>query len=210
MLHQLRARHHAAGMVHQIRQQPVFVRRELDRIAFHRHPAGARVEPYRSAIEFAPGVPRRAPQQRPDARQHFLEMERFGHVVVGSGIEPLDLVAPAVARREDQHRHGAAGAAPRFQYRQAVHLRQADVENDRIVGFGLAEVMAFLAVEGAIDDVTRVGQRACQLSIEIGIVLDHEETHHHPPVQRPSMKAPEVPSIVAKVTLPSCASTVST
>src|SRR5207248_5457434 len=61
MLHQLGARHYAPGVVHQVRLQPVFVRREFDWIAFDRHPAGARVESYRPAIEFALGMPGRAP-----------------------------------------------------------------------------------------------------------------------------------------------------
>ena len=49
--------------------------------------------------------PARAAQQRADARQHFLHVEGLGHIVVGAGIEALHLVAPAVARGEDEHRH---------------------------------------------------------------------------------------------------------
>ena len=113
--------------------------------------------------------------KRAHAREHFLEMERLGDVVVGSGIEALHLVAPAVARGEHEHRHGASGAAPGFQDRDAVHFRQADIKNDRVVGLGLAEIMAFLAIEGAIDDIAGVGQRSGELAIEVGIVLDHEE-----------------------------------
>ena len=117
-----------------------------------------------------------AAQQRADARQHLLEMEGLGHVVVGAGVEALHLVAPAVARGEHQHRHGAAGAPPGFQHRDAVHLGQADVEDDRVVGLAFAEVVALLAVEGAIDHIARVGERGRELPVEIGIVLDHEET----------------------------------
>src|SRR3954462_11673626 len=55
MLDQFRARHHAAGMMHQKGEQPVFVRGELDRIAVDGDAAGAGIEPHRSAIEFALG-----------------------------------------------------------------------------------------------------------------------------------------------------------
>jgi hypothetical protein len=48
-----------------------------------------------------------AAQQRAHPRQHFLEMKRLGDIIVGAGIEALHLVAPAVARGEDQHRHRA-------------------------------------------------------------------------------------------------------
>ena len=35
--------------------------------------------------------------------------------------------------------------------------------------------MTLLAIESAIDDVARVGQRSGELAVEIGVVLDHEE-----------------------------------
>ena len=134
MLDQFGARHHAPGVMHQIGEQPVFVAGELDRIAVDRDAPGARVEPHRPAGEFALGVAGRAAQQRAHARQHLLEMEGLGDVIVGAGVEALHLVAPAVARGQHQHRHGAPGAPPGFQHRNAVHFRQADVEDDRVVG----------------------------------------------------------------------------
>src|SRR5580704_15340866 len=44
MLDKLGARDHAAGMVHQIGEQPVFVRGELDRIAGDSDPAAAGIQ----------------------------------------------------------------------------------------------------------------------------------------------------------------------
>ena len=102
-------------------------------------------------------------------------MKGLGNIIVGPGIEALHLVAPAIARRQDQYRHGAAGAPPGFQHRDAVHFRQADVEDDGVVRLALAEIMAFLAVEGAVDDVTGVGQRGRELPIEIGVVFNNEK-----------------------------------
>ena len=152
---------------------------ELDRIAVDRDPAGARVEPHRPAIEFALGVAGRAAQQRAHPRQHFFEMKRLRDVIVGAGVEALHLVAPAVARGEHQHRHGAPGAPPGFQHRNAVHLRQPDVEDDGIVGLGLAEVLALLAVKSAIDHVAGLGQRRRELAVEVGIVLDDEQAQQN-------------------------------
>ena len=102
-------------------------------------------------------------------------MKRLGDIVVGAGVETLHFVAPTVARGEDEHWHGATGAAPGFQHRNAVHFRQPDVENNGVVGLALAEIMALLAVEGAIHDITGIGQRGRQLPIEIGIVLDNKK-----------------------------------
>src|SRR6516162_7598238 len=103
-------------------------------------------------------------------------MEGLGDVVVGASVEALDLVAPAVARGKDEDRHGPAGAPPRLQHRDAVHLGQADVEDHRIIGLAFPEKVALLAVEGTIDHVARIDERGRELAIEIGIVLDHEET----------------------------------
>ncbi len=117
----------------------------------------------------------RAAQQGANARQNLFEMERLGDVIVGAGIEALHLVAPAVARREHEHRHYAPVTPPGFQHRDAIHLRQTDVEDDGVVRLAVAEEMSFLAVKRAVDDVTGVGQRGGELAIKIGVVLDDEE-----------------------------------
>jgi len=97
--------------MHEVGEQPIFVRGELDRIAIHRDAPGAGVEPHRPAVELALGVASRASQQRPDPRQHLLEMKRLGRLVVGAGIEALHLVAPAVTGCE--HQTGIARPARR-------------------------------------------------------------------------------------------------
>ena len=102
--------------------------------------------------------PAAAAQQRADAGQHFFHVERLGDIIVGAGIEARHLVAPAVARGEDEHRHLLAGAAPFFQHADAIEHRQAEIENHRVIGFGVAEEMAFLAVHGLVDHIARIGQ----------------------------------------------------
>ncbi len=104
-------------------------------------------------------------------------MKRFCHVIVSACIEALNLVTPAVARSQHQHGHRAASATPCLKDGNAIHLRQTDVQNDRIVGFRFAQIVAFLAVESAVDDIAGVRQRGGKLTIEIWIVLDHEEAH---------------------------------
>ncbi len=138
-------------------------------------PAGAGIQRDRAAGQFGLGVAGGAAQQRADPGQDFLEMKRLGDIVVGAGVETLHLVAPAVARGEDQHRHGAPVAAPGLQHRNAVHLRQADIEHDRVIGLAVAEKVPLLAVERAIDHVAGVGQRRRELAIEIGIVFNDEQ-----------------------------------
>ncbi len=129
----------------------------------------------RAAGQFDLGMAGGAAQQRADARQHLFEVERLGDIVVGAGVEALHLVAPAVARGEDQDRHRAAVAAPRLQHRDAVHLGQADVEHHGVIGLAVAEEVPLLAVERAIDDIAGIRQRRGELTVEIRVVLDDEQ-----------------------------------
>ncbi len=138
---------------------------------------GAGIERDRPAGQFGLGVAGGAAQQRANPRQHLLQMKRLCDIVVGAGVEALHLVAPAVARGEDQDRHGALVAAPGLQHRDAVHLRQADVEHDGVIGLAVAEEMPLLAVERAIDHISGIAQRGGELTIEIRVVLNDEQAH---------------------------------
>ena len=142
---------------------------------------GLGVEPQRPALDVALGVAGGAAHLGADARQQLLHVEGLGDVVVGAGVHAGHLVAPAVARGEDDHRHLALGAAPLLEHADAVHLRQADIEDDDVVGLGLAEEVALLAVEGGVDGVAGVGQRRDQLAIEIAVILDDQDAHGLPP-----------------------------
>ncbi|EGE60812.1 peptidase [Rhizobium etli CNPAF512] len=177
VLDQFGSRDDLAHVMHEIGKQPIFVRGQLQRRAVDRRLRGFGVEPHRPADDFRGGMPGGAADQRPDARQHFLDMKRLGDVIVGAGVDAGNLVAPAVARRQDQNRHGAAGAAPFLQHGDAVHLRQADIEDNGVIGLGIAEEMAFLAVERLVDDITRLLQRVGQLPVQVDIVFDYQDAH---------------------------------
>src|SRR6516225_1311634 len=105
-------------------------------------------------------------------------MERLGDVIVGAGIKTLHLVAPTVARGKDEDRHGAAGTAPRFQHRDAVHFRQADIEDHGVIWLAFAEIMPLLAIEGTIYDIAGVSQRGRQLPIHVRIVFNNKEAQN--------------------------------
>jgi hypothetical protein len=173
----LAARDDAAGVVHEIGEQPVLVRGQLDVVAVDRDAARARVELHRAADQLARRMAGRPAQQRADARQHLLHVEGLCDVVVGAGVEALDLVAPAVARGQDQDRHGAAGLAPLVDDGDAVLLRQAEIEHNGVVGLRLAEEGSLLAVEGAIHHVAGVAQRPDDLPVQVDVVLDDEQAH---------------------------------
>ena len=104
----------------------------------------------------------------------------FVDIVVSAGVEALDLVAPAVAGRQDDDRRLDAGAPPAVEHGDAVDLRQAEIEDDRVIRLGLAEEAAVLAVESLVDGVARMLEGGDDLAIEVFVVLDDEKTHADP------------------------------
>ncbi len=64
-----------------------------------------------------------------------------------------------------------------LEHADAVHLRQADIEDHRVIGLGIAEKMPFLAVEGLVDDIAGIGQRLDDLAVQVLVILDDEYPH---------------------------------
>src|SRR5262245_10886258 len=122
-------------------------------------------------------MPRGAADLGADARQQLFHMEGLGHVVVSTGIHAGNLVAPAIPRGQDDHGHVAAGATPLLEHADAVDLGQAGVKDDNVVGLGLAEKEALLAVECGIDGIPGIGQRRNQLAIEIAVIFEDQYAH---------------------------------
>src|SRR3546814_12993713 len=64
----------------------------------------ARVEADVARDQLARRIARGAADQRAQPRDQFLGLEGLGEIVVGPRVEPGDLVRPAVARGQDEHR----------------------------------------------------------------------------------------------------------
>ena len=69
------------------------------------------------------------------------------------------------------------GAPPFLQHADAVEHRQAEIEHDRVIGLGVAEEVALLAVLGLVDHIARIGESRNELPVEIGIIFDDEQAH---------------------------------
>ena len=142
-----------------------------------RHARRTRIERDRAAAELAGELSAGAADERAQPRQDFFHPERLGDVVVGAAVDALDLLVPAAARRQDEHRQRQAGVAPAAQQREPVDLRQAEIEHDRVVALGLAEEVGALAVAGAVHGVAGVRQGARQLLRQPGFVFDDQDLH---------------------------------
>ena len=93
----------------------------------------------------------RAADERAKSHHDLLDAEGFHHIVVRAGLEPLDLLRPAVARSQDEDRQIAARGAPVAQDGQPVALGEPEIEHRRVVEFGGAEMAAILAIARDVD-----------------------------------------------------------
>ena len=107
----------------------------------------------------------------------LLHAERLRDVVVGARVDAVHLFVPAAPGRQHQHRHRDAGVAPPAQERQAVDLRQAEIENHRVVAFGLPEIFAARTVGSAVHGIPRGAERRGQLPGDPRFVLDDQDPH---------------------------------
>ncbi len=117
----------------------------------------------------------RAAQQRAHAGGELGHGEGFHHVVVGAQVEAVDAVVHRVARGEHQHRHRAAfvhrGGAQAAQHLEAVHLRQADIEDHQVEALLRCGQDRLLAARGDVDRVPLGFQDATQTGGERRVVF---------------------------------------
>ena len=73
-----------------------------------------------------------AARQGPHAREELRHGEGLDDVIVGAAIEPADALLERVARGDDDHRRRVAARAQLAQDIQAVHAREAQVEQDHL------------------------------------------------------------------------------
>ena len=146
MLGEFGRRHHAPGVVHEKRQEPVLERRQRDRHAAKRDAHLARVERQRPGLSAPARLPGRAAQQRAQPRQQLLHFEGLRQVVVGAGVDALDALRPDAPGGQDENRKPAPVGPPALQHRQAVELGQAEIENRGVVGLGVAREPGLFAV----------------------------------------------------------------
>src|SRR6478735_3788217 len=149
-LGQLGLRDDVTGAQHHVLEQPIFEGGEFDRRAVELHRLRARVEMDGSALEDGRRPATRAAHQRLHARQDFLEVIRLGDVVVGAGLQPFDLVLPAIARRQDQDREFLAAGAQLADELEARELGQAEIDDRDVERVFVAGVQAFFAVRGHV------------------------------------------------------------
>ena len=178
VLVELVLRDHAATMTQEIGDQPVFQRRQRDRHAAHADLHLAFVERDVAGDHHGRRVAGGAAHDRAQARQQFLHAEGLRQVIVGAGVDAVDALGPTATRGQDQHRHGAAVGAPALEHGEAIHARQAEIEDDGAVVLGVAQEPGFFAVARGLDHIAGGLQRALDVGRDPPVVFDKQQAHY--------------------------------
>jgi hypothetical protein len=107
-----------------------------------------------------------------ETRKYFLDAKRLCYIVVRAAVDPLHLLVPAAARREHEDRCGNACVTPLPQQREAVNLRQAQIEDNRVVLFCVRQEIRTLAIDGMIHGIAGLRDGEYELLRERRLVLN--------------------------------------
>jgi len=123
--------------------------------------------------------PARAPEQRPHPGKQFIGAERFDQVIVRAGVESADAIVNLPLRREHQHGHVVGEAAQFRTEREAVQLRQHDVQQHEIGLFLERALESGLAITGGQHAVAFGFKTILQRGAHGQFVFDDQEARVH-------------------------------
>ncbi len=153
---------------------------QLDGSFAHLHCLCAGVQGDGSAGQLGARPASRATQQRLHAGEHLLEVERFGDVVVGSGLQALDLVLPIVTRGEDQDGIALASRAQAPDDLETGHFGQSEIDDGDIQGIFEAGEQRLLAIGGHIHRKAGFGEAGFEQVPQCRFILDNQHPHGMP------------------------------
>jgi len=148
----------AAGVTHEMFEEGVLLGREADlaRAAAGRMAAG--IDDEVRDGELARKDVAAPPDECAKAREQLAEVEGFGEVVVGAGVQAGDPVLDGVARREHEDGRVDAFVSDLSADLEAIHFGEDDVEDDGVVVVDGREEESFRPVGGVVDGVGRLAE----------------------------------------------------
>jgi hypothetical protein len=117
------------------------------------------------------------PQERADAGQQFLEVERLGEIVVRPSVERGHFAPGVVARRQHQDRQHAVDRADMGEHLVPVDPGEDDVEQHEIDRPNGDQLYRLLAAASADHLVAGGVQAALEQAYDGGIVFDDQDPH---------------------------------
>ena len=177
MVEQLGLGHDAADAMQKQIKQPEFLSRQIDRLASDIGRASHRIKRDITMAQFGGRLTCRAPHQGAQPGRNFINLKWLGHVVVSSGIQALDLLGPAVARRQNQDGRRAARTTPAPQDLDSGQPRQSKIEHNRVKLLLQRKGQTLLAVLYMLDDKPEAAQPFLQAGTDVLIVLDKQNAN---------------------------------
>src|ERR1700730_3519403 len=127
------AREDPAQVLHEDLEQRKLAAGQIHGLAGQVHSASDQVELDTAVLEHGLLDGALAAQQGTQTREQFLHAERLREVVIGPQVQPLYAVLKGVTRTQDEYRFIDPRFAPLPQQLETVAVRQAQIEDDRVV-----------------------------------------------------------------------------
>src|SRR5262245_32070983 len=175
VLAELGAGDQTADVAHQVFEDRVLLRGQLDRLLTAAHPMPDRVELKVGHLEDLWARALRAAQERAPAREELGEGERLRQVVVRAGVETGHAIDNRVAGRE--HGRLDAGMPESPAELDPWHAGQEPVKDDQVVVADPGELLAFLTVASDVDDKPLLSQPLRKEPRRLSVILDEQDSH---------------------------------
>src|SRR5581483_2226075 len=176
----LRSREHGSRVPHEVLEERVLLCGEVDRGVAPLDDPGGGIEGKVAHPKDGGTLERSAAHQRAEPRGELAERKGFREVVVGTRVEPPHAVLERVAGGQHEDRGPHPSLAEPAADLESVHVRQHDVQDDR-VGRGLgAAPQRVLARLGDGDRVALFLKAALEEPRHSRRILHHEHAHRVP------------------------------
>ena len=123
------------------------------------------------------GIARRPAHQGLHPGHQLGDLERLGEVVIGPGVEPFYLLVQLATGGQHQHRGVYPLAAPLLEHAQTIATRQAEIQDDGVIGFGLAEKTRLVAIVAEIGHKAGQAQLFRQLACQDLFIFNYQNSH---------------------------------
>src|ERR1700691_1516758 len=111
------------------------------------------------------------------SHDQLFDAEGLSQVIVGAGLEAVDLFSPPVARGEDEYGKLPAVLTPCAQHLGAWHFRQSEIKNGYVVCFRAAKMLSVLAIGRDIDGAILLPQGLRNFPREHPVIFDQKNFH---------------------------------
>jgi hypothetical protein len=179
VLRQLGAAYNSSGVSSKVREQCVFLGREIDDRSAALHALSRKVD-----LQVVDRETRlidlltASSQKCPQTSEELIQLEWFGEVIVGATVESLNAICGARSRGEHEYAHRRSLLSNAPAHSDSVDLRQIDVEDDRIVGADARLKERILSVARYIDRICLFSQSAREGSGQRNVIFNQKKSHY--------------------------------